>query len=252
MTGVVMSACYVFGIVENSGEAQRWLEDAGSFGTRAAFGDIRLIPYDGLAAVVGSIDPERGVGRAADLRVHDRVLATLAGAGVAVLPFRFGGVLADDDAVRDHLLAVNAGRFAAALRRVKGRVQYSLKARFEEEPAIRAALQRHPDLARLKGKVDPANLGEQIRLGEAVSVALRALRRDDAAALTAELEQICARVRVGEPKEADDVLDAAVLVDVEASEGFEQAVERWGEQYAGWLRIRLVGPVAPYDFVLEE
>jgi hypothetical protein len=252
MTTTAMAACYVFGIVENSGDAQRWLDDVGDLEKRSAFADLRLVPYESLAAVVGTVDPEQGLGRAADLRMHDRVLATLAGSNVAVLPFRFGGVLDDDDAVREQLLEENLERFQQALAAVRGRVQYTLKARFEEAAAIRAVLERRPDIARLKQAAAPGDFGQQIRLGEAIAEALRELRRDDADALTAELERVCARVRTSEPAEADAVLDAALLVDVEATDTFEQAVERWGERKAGWLRIRLVGPVAPYDFVLEE
>jgi hypothetical protein len=251
MTTTDMAACYVFGVVENSDDAEVCLDHVGDLDNRAAFTALRLIPYQTIAAVVGSVDPDRSVGRAADLRVHDRVLATLVGSRVAVLPFRFGGVLANDDAVRDQFLATNVDRFRQALADVRGRVQYTLKARFEEDAAVRTVLERHPDIARLKKLANPGNFGQQIQLGESIAAALQDLRRDDATALTEDLERVCARVRTQEPKEPDAVLDAAVLVDVEATDRFEQAVERWGERYAGWLRFRLVGPVAPYDFVQE-
>jgi hypothetical protein len=246
-----MSACYVFGVVENSDEAESWLDHVGDLDQRAAFTELRLVPYKSLTAVVGSVDPDRSVGRAADLRVHDLVLATLAGARVAVLPFRFGGVLTDDDAVRNELLASNVERFERALDDVRGRVQYTLKVRFEEDAAVRTVLERHPEIARLQQAAKPGNLSHQIQLGESVAAALLDLRRDDTPALTEELERVCARVRMQEPRQADTVLDAAVLVDLEATERFEQTVERLGKRYAGWLRIRLVGPVAPYDFVME-
>jgi hypothetical protein len=36
------------------------------------------------------------------------------------------------------------------------------------------------------------------------------------------------------------------------SAAFEQAVEECGRRSVGRLRIRLVGPLAPYDFVPER
>jgi len=43
-----------------------------------------------------------------------------------------------------------------------------------------------------------------------------------------------------------------VLVERERQEEFEDAVEGVGEELAGRVRLRLLGPVAPYDFTPEE
>ena len=50
----------------------------------------------------------------------------------------------------------------------------------------------------------------------------------------------------------EDVVNAAFLVERGRQEEFENAVENVGEELAGRVRLRLLGPVAPYDFTPEE
>ena len=50
----------------------------------------------------------------------------------------------------------------------------------------------------------------------------------------------------------EDVVNAAFLVERERQEEFENAVEGVGEELAGRVRLRLLGPVAPYDFTPED
>ena len=47
----------------------------------------------------------------------------------------------------------------------------------------------------------------------------------------------------------DHVLDVALLVDDDRRGDFEEALEALAESVHERIRLRLVGPVAPYDFV---
>ena len=49
----------------------------------------------------------------------------------------------------------------------------------------------------------------------------------------------------------EDVVNVAFLVERDRQEEFENAVEGVGEELVGRVRLRLLGPVAPYDFVPE-
>jgi hypothetical protein len=44
------------------------------------------------------------------------------------------------------------------------------------------------------------------------------------------------------------VVDAALLVDSDRREDFEARLETLAEEVHGRLRLRLMGPTAPYDF----
>jgi len=49
----------------------------------------------------------------------------------------------------------------------------------------------------------------------------------------------------------EEVVNVAFLVERDRQEEFENAVEGVGEELAGRVRLRLLGPVAPYDFIPE-
>lgn len=245
--------CYVFGLIPSDevpadGLPHAEVTDAPGDAIRS----VRLVRGDHVAAVIGTAPAERPLGRAADLRAHDRVLADLVAAGITVLPFRFGSVVADEQAVLDELLSEHGTFFADAMRQVRNCVQYTVRARYEQDSVLREVLERHPEIDALRRRTADDDVAGRLRLGELVVRALEGMRPADAGALLAELEPHARSVRSHEPESAEAVLNAALLVERTSSAAFEDAVERCGQESAGRLRIRLVGPVAPYDFVPER
>lgn len=252
MTAIALDACYVFGIVRDDARTSSVIDDLGAAHEDAAgLHAIRLVGQDGIAAVVGSLPADRALGQAKDLRTHDRVLAAVVEAGGPVLPLRFGAVLSDESAVVDELLRPHEDRFTAGLEQLRGRVQYTVRARYEQEPVLREIVATHPEIAALRQSGDTTDMATQMRMGQLIVGALEQLRPADAAGLLADLEPTVVSLRSHEPATADEVVHLAALVDTRASERFEQAVEDCGRRSAGRLRIRLVGPVAAYDFVPE-
>jgi hypothetical protein len=59
-------------------------------------------------------------------------------------------------------------------------------------------------------------------------------------------------VVANQPGQPEDVINAAFLVERERIQEFEDAVENVGRDLDGRVRLRLLGPLAPYDFVPEE
>ena len=231
--------CYVFAIVP----AGTPLPPADNDGLAAG---LTLVQEGDLAAVVGRVPTERPLGRASDLRAHDRVVADLVAAGVAVLPMRFGAVVASEDGVVEELLRPHREEFGEALATLKGRVQYTVRAEYEQEAVLRGLLASRPDIRRLREAAhDPS---AQLRLGELVVHALEELRPADATAILSELIGTV-DVRVHPPAAPEEVLHAAFLVDVSHAPAFERRVEQAAARRAGRVRMRLVGPSAAYDFV---
>jgi len=240
MTTAVGLGCYVFAIVP-AGTA---VPPADADGPAAG---LMLVEAGELAAVVGRVPTDRPLGRAADLRAHDRVVADLVAAGEAVLPMRFGAVLAGEDAVVDELLLPHRDEFVEALATLRGRVQYTVRVVYEQDAVLRQLLASRPDIRRLResGSHDAAG---QLRLGELVVHALEELRPADASAILSELIGTV-DVHVRQPSTPEEVLHAAFLVDVSHAPAFERRVEQAAAQRGGRVRFRLVGPSAAYDFV---
>jgi hypothetical protein len=239
MTTVTDTACYVFGVVPVDAPVPAADADGLAAG-------LQLVACGEVAALVSPVPPGRPLGRAADLRAHNRVHADLVAAGTAVLPMRFGAVLADVDAVRRELLEPHQGQFAEALAELRGRVQYTVKARYEQDVVLQELLARHPEIRRLHGCTD--DRGAQLRLGQLIVRALEQQRPDEASALLTDLLGTV-DVHVREVSAPEEILDAAFLVETDKAAQFERQVEQLAARHAGRLRIRLVGPSAAYDFV---
>ena len=247
MTLTMTEPCYVFAVVDADVADGEWPVPGDS-----AVRDVRIVRGDGVAAVVGSVQPDRRLGRAADLRLHDAVVAALLERGSALLPLRFGSVLADEQAVADELLATARDRLVAALDTVRGRVQYTVTVRYDQDTVLAEILRTRPDVAALRRPGGDAAPAEQVRLGERVVAAMADLRAADLPDLIDELAHTAENVRVdADSAEPDRVLRAAALVPADGQDTFVDAVEAMARRGAPRLRTRLVGPVAPYDFVPE-
>jgi hypothetical protein len=236
----VDSACYVFGIVP----AGARVPDCDGSGLASG---LRLVRDGDLAALVGSPPSGRSLGRASDLLAHDEVLRRVVAARTPVLPMRFGAVVRDDAAVADSLLREHQQEFHAALERVRDRVQFSVKVRYDEPAVLREILATQPALRRLR---DDGSFAAQLQLGQRIVAELDRRRVPERSQLLAELADFD-EIRIAEQTQPDEVLAAAFLVHRAGAAAFERRVEEVARRHAGRLRVRLVGPTAPYDFVGE-
>lgn len=243
--------CYVYGVVPATVALPQRLSGVGD-----PPGTVHLVRYGGVAAVVSKLYPDRPIGTRQDLLAHERVLDTLITA-TAVLPMRFGAVLTDADAVTSDFLEPYHEPFRETLAEFAGHRQFTVRGRYEQDVVLREVLDEEPEAVRLRDALrdlpDDAGYYDRIRLGEIVFQALQRRREADSQVLVTTLAPHAAAVRVREPAGDDGAVDAAFLVDDEHLSRFEQALEQLGHQWVGRIRLRMLGPLAPYDFVdLEE
>jgi hypothetical protein len=238
---------YVYGILPGDIEIE-----PGAPGVGDPPGEIRTIRYRDLAALVSDVDLDQPLGRAGDLFTHEELLDSSA-ASVAVLPLRFGAVLASDDAVAEELLGPHYDEFTAALRLLDGQAEYVVKGRYVERAVLGGVLTEDPEAARLgdqiRGEDPDVTVEQRIRLGEIVAATIEASRQADTRALSeAASEHVTASV-VRPPSHELDAVYAAFLVETGKAEGLRQAVERLAEGWRDRIDLKLVGPLAAYDFV---
>jgi hypothetical protein len=240
--------CYVYGIVDADVEV---LPETRGVGDPPAAVDVLRV--GDIAALVSDVDTARALGRPDDLIAHESLLDA-AIVDAPVLPIRFGAVLTDREAVAEELLEAHHDEFASALREISGRVQYVVRARYEEGPLLAEVLAENPDAAdlarRLRDRPAEEDLGQRQQLGEIVASAVEAKRDADAAALADALSGVCIATSVRPPTHEEDAAHLAVLVDTAHDREFQDALATIARDWEGRARIRLLGPMAPYDFVV--
>ncbi|MEP9384138.1 GvpL/GvpF family gas vesicle protein [Nocardioides sp. KR10-350] len=246
MTETPQPGVFVYGVV--AGDADLPADAVGPDGS-----GLRQVAYHDLAAVVGGVLPDWRPGRD-DLLQYSRVVDALAAQG-PVVPVQFGSLLADEQDVVDQVLAPEEVRLAALLEELAGKVQVQVRARYVEEAVLREVVGSDPEIQELRQRTkdlpEEFARGDRIRLGELASEAVTRRAEEDSERVLAVLRpHTLAEVQhqVG----GMDVLDVAALVEADRFPALEQDLEDLAAAAYDRLRIKLVGPTAPYDFVGAE
>lgn len=213
---------------------------------------VRLVRHGPVAAVVGEIALDRPPGRRAELVAYSAVLDALTAAG-PVAPVQFGSVLADDASVVDDLLAPQVELFEQVLGEVAGRSQLNLRVTYVEPVVLAEVVAADPEVRALRERTrdlpEDAGYADRVRLGELVARGVEERREADAEALLEQVLPHAAAYSLRAGAGLEHVLDVALLVDDEQRPALEEHLEGLAEAVHERMRLRLVGPTAPYDFV---
>ncbi|MBS2964934.1 GvpL/GvpF family gas vesicle protein [Actinocrinis puniceicyclus] len=213
---------------------------------------VEVIAHDDIAALVSEIPADHALGTPDDFAAHAR-LVDAAAQEVPILPLRFGAVLPDREAVTEELLAANHDEFADALQHLDGRAEFIVKGRYDEQAILREVLAENRTAEQLRaaiaGAPEDATRNERIQLGELMTQAVAAKREQDTAALVKALAPLGYDGVIREPTHERDAVYVAYLVDTDGRDRFRETVEDWAERQRGRIDVRLLGPVAAYDFV---
>ncbi len=238
---------YVYGILPGDIELE-----SGATGVGDPPGEVRAVRYRDLAALVSDVDLSRPLGRAEDLFTHEELLDASA-AEIPVLPLRFGAVLASDEAVAEELLGPHYEEFSSALEQLEGHAEYVVKGRYVEGAVLGEILAENPEAGELaeqiRGQDETLSRDQRMRLGEIVATGVEARREEDTRTLGEAVDGHVAASVVRPPSHELDAGYAAFLVETGKVEALSQAVEQLAEEWEGRVELRLVGPLAAYDFV---
>lgn len=216
---------------------------------------LRLVVHGSVAAVVNEIALERPPGRRAELVAYSNVVDALLTGGV-VAPVQFGSVLPDEPSLVEEFLAPNEHYFSDLLDQLAGRSQFNVRASYQDDVVLAEIVADDPVVAELqartRGRTDDAVFADRVRLGELVSGAMDAKREIDTAALCDAIVPLTDAHALTVGSGLEVVFDLKVLVADDRRAEFEERLEDLAEVVHERMRIRLVGPVAPYDFVGER
>ncbi|RZL74318.1 MAG: GvpL/GvpF family gas vesicle protein [Rhodococcus sp. (in: high G+C Gram-positive bacteria)] len=237
---------YVYGIVPADVQPE---DDA----TGIHDAPIEIVTHGDIAALVSEIDPDQRLGTPADLQAHARILDGTSHVA-PVLPLRFGAVVSDRDAVINELLAEHEDEFASALDELEGFAQYLVRGRYVEETIIGEIVDENPEatalLESIRDQPEELTRDDRMALGEIIGHALEAKRDADTRITLDALAPLTDTVTVREPTHDEDAVQLAVLLEVDRQGELEQTVGDLAERWDDRVTMRLVGPMAPYDFVV--
>lgn len=242
------TACYIYGVIPADVELTD--DNRGLAGH-----EVLLVRHGDIAALVSEIDVTEAIGRPEDLAAHEQVLDATVTA-CPILPFRFGAVMTDQDTVAEELLAANHDEFVAALKELEGKAEYIVKGRYDEAAILQEVLAENGEAANLRDqmrdKPEDATRDLRIRLGEIIHEALSAKRNADTEALAQALDSLSAAKSVLEQAHEYEAVNLAFLIETSRQSEFEQAVADFAGEQEDRIEFRLLGPLAPYDFVIVQ
>jgi hypothetical protein len=215
-------------------------------------GEVRVVHSADLAALVSEVDLSRPLGSPEDLAAHKEILDASA-ADAPVLPMRFGAILASEDAVAHELLEEHRDELAGALEELDGLAEYVVKGRYVEQAILNEVLTENNDAARLRDQIrgaDPdATRDARIQLGEIINNAITQKREQDTRALGNAMTDHCEASLVRDPTHELDAVHVAFLVRVDQEKDIEDVVNDLSAKWEWRVQLRLLGPMAAYDFV---
>jgi Gas vesicle synthesis protein GvpL/GvpF len=223
-----MSDVYVYALL---GEAPR--PDVG-----AGLSDepLRMLRSGDLLAAVGEMSARPAVTEAA-LRAHDAVIRRLASAVDAILPVRFGSLLAESSLA--DLLRVRARELIEALALVAGREQMTLRV-LGETPAERDRASAEPERA---------DLGPGARyLAARRDEWRRAHEAPELAPLRPMLDPLVRAEHVTRHDTPPLLASVYHLIDRGAADAYRAVI---GNAPSGAVRLAATGPWPPYAFAPE-
>ena len=240
---------YVYGIVDSAEPVPSDLPSVGDGDAK-----VRLATRGGLSALISEVMLNRPLGKREDLLAHERVLEAVAG-DRTVLPMRFGSVVRTEEAVVDELLAPHHEHFESVICELSGLVQFTIRGRYVDSAHLREIVQEDAEIRELRAALqevdDEAGYADRLRMGELVNEAVERKRAADAETLVEALKPGVVATAGHQVAGEDGAVDMAFLVERQRRAEFERAVDELGEQWRERVRLRLIGPLAPYDFLPE-
>jgi hypothetical protein len=212
---------------------------------------VRLCTVGRLAAVVSGTNLEGLRPERRYLSAHQAVLTRLI-AGADLLPMAFGMISDNEEAVR-LLLAEHVVVLSRQLARIAGRVEMTVRLRWQEEDTFRVFVERFPELRKRRdacfgGQREPGQM-ELLELGRAFEQLLQRERKNKTSLALTMLGQVAVEVKTVEPSSERLMFDLNCLVGRDHETRFEEAVEELAGKFGDEFVLEVRGPWPPYNFV---
>ena len=241
---------YVYGLVQAHGGGLQAFAPSDLEGVTGA---VSIGACDGHMLIYGQHDGSEILARRRSLLAHARILEAAMSMGT-VLPMRFGMTCRSVEAF-EALVRRNCDGIAAALDRLRDRVEVGLRISAEDAPALEAALAASPRLSALRASLAASGAAahfKEVEFGRALGELIAARRKTAQSQLLERLVPAAAAHVLKAPESDFEVLRAEFLVGHARLAAFTDLVEQCvGElNFAGGgeFQTQLVGPGPAFHF----
>lgn len=210
--------------------------------------------HDGqVAAVVSEYSAgERILPLRKNIEPHQRVIREVMKTGT-IIPMTFGQV-AKRGIVK--ALKKNHDEILAELDRLDGKVEMTLKVRWDVDNIFEHFIATHPDLLALRnevfGRAEPPTHAEKIALGRAFEERLETEREQYSERVLEALGQHAVEVKTNPPRDEKMIVDVAFLIDRGGVDAFGEKVSEVASAFPAQCVFNYSGPWAPFSFVELE
>lgn len=241
------TAKYLYAVVNGNG--CRSCESLG-IGDKAVY----TIQQGSMAAVVSDVPAKRLRPERRNLAAHQQVLNTLMKEQTP-LPVSFGIIAGTRGAVKT-ILSRNQKVLKSVYRKVKGKMEMSLRVSWDVPNIFSYFVNTHPELRQARDRIygsrgEPSQDGK-LELGRMFDQLLNAARDNHTDMVEEILAGCCVEVRRNPCKDEVRVMDLACLVDRDREASFEKGIFEAANLFDNNFTFDYSGPWVPHSFVNIE
>jgi len=219
--------------------------------------DVRVValPEYNVGAVVSDASVrEKVMPTRKNLDTHSRVIRSFVEAG-SIIPMSFGQIV-KNQAGLEKFLKANHKSISRELDRLDGKVEMSLKVRWDVENIFEYFVQEDRELAEARDRIfmksGQPTQAEKMELGRLFEERLLDARNKYTEKVLARVQSTTKDVKVNAPRGEKTVMDLVLLVDRQKVSQFEERVNEVAESFPNQYTFDFNGPWAPFSFVELE
>jgi len=214
--------------------------------------EVYTLGFRDLACVISSTSMTKFVISRKNLIAHEKVIEKIMGEYDAVLPVRFCTVATSSEEIRN-LLMKNYHVLKNSLRSMDNKIELGLKVFWQDMEDVFKEIASIKKIKRLKEKLIKSsisvNTNEKVSLGKKVKDILEKKREIEAENILEVLRPKCIEFRRNKIIGDKMILNCAFLIDKSHARDFDEHVEKLNKIYEDRLKLKYIGPIAPFNFV---
>jgi gas vesicle protein GvpL/GvpF len=239
---------YLYGLIRTAEDKDYGCIGLGCHGEP---GRVSTVRADSVAAVVSEYEArEKVLPLRKNLDPHHKVIREVMKT-TTIIPMTFGHV-ANSEAEVVRALHRNRADIRAQLDRVDGKVEMSLKVKWDVDNVFEYFVATDQDLAALRdqifGRSRAPSQAEKIQLGRVFEERLDREREEQTDLVVEEFRTLFSDVKINPPKSEKGVMDIAFLVERERLKTFEERVYQVAGTFPAQYLFDYGGPWAPFNF----